>query len=282
MTSRDVVNRVQTWFPRRTKIGHTGTLDPLATGVLVICVGAATRLADVIQSFGKTYQAVFQLGVTSPSDDADGPIQPYPDARIPTRAAIEQTLSHWIGWIEQVPPVVSALKIAGRRAHELVRQGEDVRLQARPVRIDAIRLGNYDWPFLELEVDCGKGTYIRSLARDLGAALHCGGIVHKLRRTRVGPFTTQDALSIDTPPEAIRLRPVADALKALPTITLVDCEATQFAHGQPLQLRSGLAVHNDALATTVGVFDAHGQPLGVGILSNNRLRPSIVLPRATS
>src|SRR4051794_8908752 len=119
MTSRDVVNRVQKWFPRKTKIGHTGTLDPLATGVLVVCVGAATRLADYVQAMGKSYTSRFRLGATSTSDDADGEITESVLADVPTRERIETLLPKLIGSVYQVPPAVSALKVAGRRAHDL-------------------------------------------------------------------------------------------------------------------------------------------------------------------
>src|SRR6266568_2492832 len=139
MTSRDVVNRVQPWFPRKTKLGHTGTLDPLATGVLVLCVGAATRLADFVQAMGKTYTSRFRLGATSTTDDADGAITVNPNAIPPTREQIDAALVGFIGNVEQVPPAFSALKLQGHRAHDLARKGKDVPLAARTVRIDATR-----------------------------------------------------------------------------------------------------------------------------------------------
>src|ERR1700685_473640 len=138
MTSRDVVNRVQQWFPRETKIGHTGTLDPLATGVLVICIGAATRLADYVQAMSKSYISQFRLGATSTTDDADGEVITNSDIRIPSRDEVELALASFIGTIQQVPPAFSALKVSGQRAHELARKGTDVPLQPRSVRIDAI------------------------------------------------------------------------------------------------------------------------------------------------
>src|SRR5215471_4946403 len=130
MTSRDAVNRVQRWFPRRTKIGHTGTLDPLATGVLVVCVGAATRLADYVQAMGKTYASRFRLGATSTTDDADGAITEAPNAVSPTRVQLEAALSTMIPSYEQVPPSFSALKLGGVRAYELARQGRGAELGA--------------------------------------------------------------------------------------------------------------------------------------------------------
>src|SRR5205823_5252216 len=133
MTSRDVVNRVQRWFPRKTKIGHTGTLDPLATGVLVVCVGAATRLAEYVQAMGKTYTSRFRLGATSTTDDADGDVTETRGAVPPTREQIETARMLFVGAIAQVPPAFSALKVSGERAHDLARSGQEVRLAPRPV-----------------------------------------------------------------------------------------------------------------------------------------------------
>jgi tRNA pseudouridine55 synthase len=209
MTSRDVVNLAQRWFPRKTKIGHTGTLDPLATGVLVLCVGAATKLADRVQAMSKTYRTRILFGFTSTTDDADGELTPSVVGEIPTEAAIREMLPQFVGEISQVPPAVSALKIDGKRAYDLVRRGTEVKPEARTVRVDEIRLLAYDWPHLDLEIDCGKGTYIRSIARDLGERLGCGGLVQTLRRTRVGMFTVEQGIGVDvTPQEAIsKLQP---------------------------------------------------------------------------
>src|SRR5215218_8642999 len=222
MTSRDVVNRVQRWFPRKTKIGHTGTLDPLATGVLVVCVGHATRLADYVQAMGKSYASRFRLGATSTTDDADGEVTEVPNAKPPTRDEIDAALAGFVGVIEQVPPAVSALKVEGQRAHDLVRKGKDIQLAARRVRIDAIRVTHSEWPWLDVEVDCGKGTYIRSIARDLGAKLDCGGLVQTLRRTRVGPFTAEQGIGLDVTWEEAKakLLPLASAVTGMPQVLL--------------------------------------------------------------
>ena len=206
MTSRDAVNRVQRWYPRGTKIGHTGTLDPLATGVLVLCIGAATKLADVVQAMGKSYSSRFLLGATSNTDDVDGTIITNLEAVPPTEEQIREALTDFVGIIEQVPPAYSALKIDGQRAHQLARSGKVVSLDARPVRIDSARLVRYQWPFVEVEVDCGKGTYIRSIARDLGEKLGVGGLIATLRRTRVGPFAAEQGIGVDVDPEAGRAK----------------------------------------------------------------------------
>lgn len=196
MTSRAVVNRVQLWFPRRTKIGHTGTLDPLATGVLVLCIGTATKLADRVQAMAKQYETRVRFGATSNTDDADGEVVETPSAPIPTRETVEQLLPQFVGLIEQLPPQFSALKVQGQRAYELARKGTEVALQPRPVRVDSIQLVNYEWPWLDLIIDCGKGTYVRSIARDLGERLGSGGLVQSLRRTRVGPFLASQGITV--------------------------------------------------------------------------------------
>lgn len=216
MTSRDVVNIAQRWFPRRTKLGHTGTLDPLATGVLVLCVGKATKLADRIQALGKSYRTRILLGAASDTDDADGQIVPNPNAHPPSLEAIRAALPSFIGSIEQLPPAYSAVKVGGRRAYDLARRGKEVTLQPRIVRIDAIELMDYSWPRLELAIDCGKGTYIRSIARDLGTILGVGGLVETLRRTRVGPFTTEEAITLPT-----------DAAAAIPRLVPLDSARIQ-------------------------------------------------------
>jgi tRNA pseudouridine55 synthase len=271
MTSRDVVNRVQRWFPRKTKIGHTGTLDPLATGVLVVCVGAATRLADYVQAMGKSYASRFRLGATSTTDDADGEVTEKPNATPPTRDAIEAVLGRFVGVIEQVPPAVSALKVEGQRAHDLARKGKDVQLAARPVRIDAIRVSHYEWPWLDVEVDCGKGTYIRSIARDLGAALGCGGIVQTLRRTRVGSFTAEQGASLDADPTSVKLLPMSAAVAGMQQVQLSADDERRFRQGQRVAARSADGVE-------AAVLDERGALVGIGGVERGQLKPQLVLP----
>lgn len=280
MTSRDAVNRVQRWFPRGAKVGHTGTLDPLATGVLVVCVGAATRLADYVQAMGKSYASRFRLGATSTSDDADGEVSDLSGVGPPPRERIEAALRAFAGVVEQVPPAVSALKVGGRRAHDLARQGKGVALSPRPVRIDAIRVTHYDWPFLDVEVDCGKGTYIRSIARDLGAALGCGGLVQTLRRTRVGPFTAEQGVGVDEPPADLGavLRPMAEALTGMPTDSLGEDDARRFRQGQaiPRPPRPGAVMPDNRL---VAVFGPDRETL-IGLAEQGpafHIRPVMVL-----
>ncbi len=204
MTSRACVNRAQQWFPRKTKIGHTGTLDPLATGALVLCIGAATKWADRVQAMPKQYETRVRLGATSNTDDADGEVVEMPAVAMPLQADVESALRRFIGEIEQLPPQFSALKVDGVRAYDSARRGIEVALKPRVVRVDAIELLSYDWPWLDLRIDCGKGTYIRSIARDLGAIFGVGGLVQTLRRTRVGPFEAARGIGVNATADEAR------------------------------------------------------------------------------
>lgn len=275
MTSRDVVNRAVGWFPRRTKVGHTGTLDPLATGVLVLAIGQGTRLVEYVQRMAKTYHAVVRLGARSDTDDAEGTITPVVVEQPPDREAIELTLSSFIGTIEQVPPAFSAAKVTGRRAYDLARRGEEVDLQARPVQIHGIDLIAYDYPLLTIEVRCGKGTYIRSLARDLGDQLGCGGYIETLRRTHLGSFTCTDALNLDAEVETVRSRllPLDAALADLPHVALAAEEVQRLRHGQPVNLESG----NLNEGAEVAVLDESQYLIAVGRVVAGKLQPVKVL-----
>jgi tRNA pseudouridine55 synthase len=279
MTSRDVVNRAQRWFPRGTKLGHTGTLDPLATGVLVLCVGAATRLADLVQGMGKSYRSRFRFGATSDTDDADGAVTESLGGTLPTTEQVRAALAGFVGQIEQMPPAYSALKVNGRRAHDLARRGDAVPLAPRPVRVDAIRLLAYDWPFAEVEVDCGKGTYIRSLARDVGARLGVGGLVQALRRTRVGPFTAEQGVGLDATPEEARagLLPMAAAVRGLAQVPLDDDQLPRFRAGQLVRVRPA-----DVPASVDGrlaVTDHQGVVIGTALRNDaGSIRRLLVFP----
>ncbi len=236
MTSRAVVDGVLRWFTRRTRIGHTGTLDPLATGVLVLCLGGATRLAEYVQRMSKTYRTRFLLGARSDSDDADGTIAPVPGATAPEAATVAACLAAFIGVKEQMPPAYSAAKVRGRRAYDLARCGKEVRLRPRSVAIHAINVLDYEYPHLELQVRCGKGTYIRSLARDVGERLGCGALVQTLRRTRVGPFTTDGALTLEADDQTARARllPIEMAVVELPRLVLPETALTRLCRGSIL------------------------------------------------
>ncbi len=266
ITSRDAVDRAQRWFPRGTRLGHTGTLDPLATGVLVLCVGAATRLTEYVQDMPKTYRAGVLLGARSDTDDADGSVTRLETATPPEAGAVRAAVETFVGEIEQVPPAYSAAKVTGRRAYDLARRGEDVALRARHVRVHGIDVLTYAWPRLELEVRCGKGTYVRSLARDLGERLGCGGLIETLRRARVGPFTAADALPLDAEPAAAlrALKPLAAAVAELPRVDVSEGEAARLRFGQ--QARSDRPAVTLPADTEVAVFAPGDRFVGVARL----------------
>lgn len=244
-TSRDVVNVVQRTL-KPLKVGHAGTLDPLATGVLVVAVGGATRLIDLVQHQAKTYIATFRFGVRSNTDDLEGELVAVP-GELPSRAQIEAALPEFVGNISQIPPAYSAIKIKGERAYHLARSGQEVELAARIVRIDDLSIDNYQAPDLTLTVKCGAGTYIRSLGRDLGERLGTAAVMTSLRREAIGGFQAQQAvtwewlLTADRQALQSRLLGPFEALPNVPVIELSveDCHA----------LRLGKAVQPSALTS---------------------------------
>ena len=188
---------------KRVKMGHAGTLDPLATGVLILCTGKATKQIERLQLHTKEYTATLQLGATTPSYDMEHEVDhTYPVAHI-TEELVRQTLPRFVGDIQQVPPLFSACMVAGDRAYELARKGANVELAAKPVRIDEIELVSFDAEKMQIgiRVVCGKGTYIRSLARDIGEALGSGAYLTSLCRTRVGDVRIEDCLTFDDFPQ---------------------------------------------------------------------------------
>lgn len=184
---------------KRVKTGHAGTLDPLATGVLIICTGRCTKQIEQLQNHTKEYTATLQLGATTPSFDREHEVdRTYPTEHI-TRELIEQALTQFTGDVMQVPPAFSACMVDGHRAYKIARRGDDVKLAAKPVRIDEIELLDFDPVQMQLSIRvvCGKGTYIRSLARDIGEALGSGAFLTALRRTRVGEIRVEDCIDFD-------------------------------------------------------------------------------------
>lgn len=275
ITSRDAVNRAQGWFPRRTRIGHTGTLDPLATGVLVLAIGVATRLTEYVQHMPKVYRAGITLGAASDTDDADGTITPTPDAKTPDRMKLEQELAAFVGKIDQVPPAYSAAKIIGRRAYDLARKGKEFDLEPRQVTIHRIDVIRYEYPHLEIVVRCGKGTYIRSLARDLGQRLGCGGYIATLRRRAVGGFTEADAISLDADTTTARERmlPAWRAIQDWPPTLVSDADAAKLRQGQRVAHAHGTYDDFDSIA----VVNNAGNMIAVVELKDGWLRPIKVL-----
>jgi len=240
-TSHDVV----AWIRRVLKIkrvGHAGTLDPLATGVLLVCVGQATRVSEYLMASDKMYRARIQLGTTTDTYDLDGEIvATHPLPRELNRAGLERILAGFTGDIMQAPPAYSAIKQDGVALHRRMRRGEEVRPNARPVRIHNIELIEWASPHLTVDVTCDPGTYIRSLAHDLGQQLGCGGTLAELRRLRSGGFLAEDAASPEGVAEAFRagelsryLHPVRAGLSQLTPVPVGDDEIGKLRNGQPV------------------------------------------------
>lgn len=280
-TSRDVVDAVQR-LVRPAKAGHAGTLDPLATGVLVVCVGPATRLIPFVQDGRKVYRATFRFGVSSPTNDVEGEVAELPAAPRLTQPEIEAALPEFVGTIQQVPPAYSAVHVAGRRAYELARKGETVSLAAKPVEISRFELLRFDEAAqeLETEIECGSGTYVRSLGRDLAKRLGTAAVMTALRRTAVGPFRVEDAL----PPDRLTRDSLADALQppetALAGLHPVSCDFAQTAairNGRPIPLPAGLRLTQD---DSVTLLAPDGRLAAVGSFHREdaTIRPKIVFP----
>jgi tRNA pseudouridine55 synthase len=211
MTSHDVVARVRRLAGTR-RVGHAGTLDPMATGVLVVGIGRATRLLGHLAGHDKGYDATIRLGIATASDDADGAVVAEHDASGVTDAAIEAAMSRLVGDIDQVPSSVSAIKVDGRRAYDRVRAGEEVELASRRVHVGELRLLRRRDVELDVHVECSTGTYVRALARDLGRILDVGAHLTALRRTRVGEFTLDAARTLDSLADHLEVQPLAAAV----------------------------------------------------------------------
>jgi len=197
ISSAGAVNRVKRLLDRGTKIGHAGTLDPFATGVLLLLIGKATKASEMLMNQPKRYEATVKLGATTATDDPESPEIPWPAAARPSFEEIKSAAAKFAGIISQRPPPFSALKISGRPAYKLARRGQPVELRPRDVRIDGMEIISWQSPLLKLRIDCGRGTYIRAIARDLGEMLRTGGYLTELRRTRIGSFDIADAVTLE-------------------------------------------------------------------------------------
>lgn len=259
VTSHTVVAMARRQLGTR-KVGHAGTLDPMATGLLVLGVGPATRLLTFLVGLDKTYEATIALGASTITDDAEGDVVETADASAVTQEAVVAAAARLTGDIEQVPSAVSAIKVDGKRSYARVRAGEDVALAARPVTVSRFALGALRSGALatvDAVVDCTSGTYVRALARDLGADLGVGGHLTALRRTHVGPFSLAKAVAADAIVPGALLEPVDVASRVLPVVHLDDDDARLLANGRrPRTDAVGIvaAVHDGAL---VGI--AHGE-----------------------
>jgi tRNA pseudouridine55 synthase len=236
MSSRQAVDLVKP-LVRPAKIGHAGTLDPLAVGVLVVCIGKATRLIEFVQQMAKQYQATFLFGRTSPTDDIEGEIAELSNPLIPSRDQIEGACARFIGTIEQRPPEFSAIKVAGRRAYDLARSGKAVALASRAVAIYSISVLSYEYPRLTLDVRCGAGTYVRALGRDLAQSLGTGAVMSELVRLAIGPFVIDEAVDprgLTGTQLSASIRSPQSAVADLPMISLDEREVELLAHGRSL------------------------------------------------
>ena len=288
VTSHDVVDHARRSLGTRT-IGHLGTLDPGASGLLVLAVGSATRCAVVWQGGRKTYSGLARFGVVTDTQDVDGRVLATSETR-PEPAAVVQAAAAFTGDLLQVPPMVSALKQGGERLYEKARRGESVVREPRPVRVDAWRFAAVTPEQARFEVDCSGGTYVRTLVHDLGQALGCGAALAELRRLRSEPFTLEHACSWEqlasTPAEGLLERwgvPLDRALETLPAMVLDAEAASAIGHGQgPRVLR--VAAPIGAGPRSVVFRDASGRALALGELrlegDGVRARPSVVFPWA--
>ncbi|HET8626162.1 MAG TPA: tRNA pseudouridine(55) synthase TruB [Thermomicrobiales bacterium] len=264
LTSHDVVARVRRITGER-KVGHTGTLDPAATGVLPVCLGAATKVIEYLQDTTKTYAAEVVLGVETDTDDLEGRIVAERPVPALTAEEVDEALAPFRGAISQVPPMYAAIKIGGRKLYDLARAGETVERAPRAVTISKLALLDWEPPVARLLVDCSKGTYIRALARDLGRALGCGAYLHRLVRLRTGPFLLDQALTLAeleadfgaVPWPELALHPDA-ALLDWPAVVVDDAGAAAWRNGRPLPGGAG------APGERCRVYSREGDWLGLG------------------
>ncbi len=281
-TSHDMVGLLRRLTGTR-RIGHAGTLDPLASGVLPILVGAATRFSEELTGGRKRYEATIRLGARSATDDAEGPVEPT-GAPLPSEDHVEQALQAFVGTYDQRPPDFSARKLGGRTAHRAARTGAPIAVPPRTVTVERIDLlgvvAGEEWLDVRIDVSCGAGTYIRSLARDVGDRLGTGGYLAALRRTEAAGLSAADAIA----PEELEalaadgrlaeaVRPVGELLR-LPRIELPAEAAWLFTHGSSQQL-------DGAVSGRAAVFDA-GELLGIGSVRDGKLQPEKVLPEGSA
>lgn len=277
LTSTAVVNKVRWAFDAK-KAGHAGTLDPEATGVLAVALGEATKTVPYITDALKAYKFAVRLGAATNTDDAEGEVIAQSDAR-PSDEEIKAALGGFLGDIMQVPPKFSAVKIDGERAYKLARAGEDVEIAARPLWVEEILLTDRpDADTVILEMTCGKGGYVRSIARDLGEALGCFGHVSWLRRVWSGPFDAEDGISIEEIDAKAKsteldayLRPLEDGLADLPEVKTTDAGAVRLRNGNP-----GMVIATDVEYGDECWASLDGQAVAVGVFKAGELHPSRV------
>lgn len=279
ITSTQVVNRVK-WLTQAQKVGHGGTLDPLATGVLPIAMGEATKTVAYVMDARKSYRFTVRLGERRDTDDAEGEVVAQSDLR-PGDDAIEEALGQFRGDIQQRPPSFAAVKIQGERAYDLARRGEKVELEPRPVRVDRLEfVRRVDADHAEFEMDCGKGTYVRAIARDLGEALGCHAHVSRLQRTAVGGFTLEHAVSLnalegvveeDSLPQV--LVSVATALAGIPALAVTEPQALRLRAGQPIRVSPALFGGEHPSAGGTVLVTQGGDVVAIGRFEDGEVSP---------
>jgi tRNA pseudouridine55 synthase len=276
LTSRAVVNTVHNLLPRKTKIGHAGTLDPMATGVLMLCIGHATRLVPQVQELRKSYRAGFRLGCRSDTDDVTGDVELVADARAVSCEEVERELAQFRGRILQAPPRYSALWVQGKRAYDLARSGVEVELTPREVEVTRIELLEMNGADLVVDIDCSSGTYVRSIGRDLGDALGVGGLMTSLVRTAIGPFRIEEAIKFDELSRASLDARMLDPLLAVadrPRCTLTDERVAAVRRGMPtpaVDIEPGFAGE-------IAAVDERGRLIALGRLNPaGRFQPETV------
>lgn len=282
-TAHDVVARVRRLTGVR-RVGHAGTLDPAATGVLPVCVGEATKVVEYLSARGKTYLAAVLLGTTTETDDLDGWVTDERGTRDISLEIVRECLPHFVGTITQVPPAYSAVHIGGQRAYALARAGRAVVLPARPVTIGRLALVAWAAPVAWLVVDCGAGTYIRALARDLGTALGCGATLARLIRLRSGPFRLCEARSLDELSALPDLHAVWPSVAVHPDAALVDWPALLLDERAARDWSQGKAIAGAVARDGVNVraYDAAGAWRGIGIGADGAWRPKKVVAVAST
>ena len=274
VSSRHVVDVVARALGMKS-VGHAGTLDPLASGVVVVCVGHATKLVDYLHDLTKHYAATFLLGRSSPSDDLETPVEEEDDPVRPSAAEIEAAATAFRGDILQRPCDYSAVHVDGKRAYRLARKGRPVVLESKPVRIHRLEITGYEWPRLAVEIECSSGTFVRALGRDLAESLGTKAVMESLVRTAVGPFSCVESISLDaiTPDTArARLLPGATAVAHLPSMVLADDVLAN-------AVRGGLLQFPENNAPAVAALDATGQLIGILTpleSGSYRLRPNFL------
>ena len=279
ITSHDVVDRVRRILGQK-RVGHAGTLDPAATGILLVCAGQATRLVEYLVPGTKTYQGAIVLGRSTNTYDREGETSAEADTTHLDRRLVEGAMAGFIGEIEQVPPPYSAIKRDGVPAYKLARKGKSVDLPARRIRIDSFEILEWECPRLDFRIICQSGTYVRSVAHDLGAALKTGGYLESLSRTASGSWKIEDSVSLEDLEEAAAgdrldelIKPLSGVLPDMPKVTISEEEAGLLGHGRALELEV------DGQPETIGAWTSAGRLVAVLVPGGpNRWNPKKVFP----